>query len=143
MRTIAYLAMAGVLSAAGCDLQMGGELVDNPPPSPPTTTTGEVRADGFPCEVRAVLQARCGECHTGNTYTVSFHSREIWLAPWRDGAPWQRLVSTEKAPRKPARHVGALMAQQAEQQGGLWWWCLLIAALFLLFELTLANRTSR
>jgi|RhiMethySRZTD1v2_1073278.scaffolds.fasta_scaffold1704269_1 uncharacterized membrane protein len=85
MRTIAYLAMAGVLSAAGCDLQMGGELVDNPPPSPPTTTTGEVRADGFPCEVRAVLQARCGECHTGNTYTVSFHSREIWLAPWRDG----------------------------------------------------------
>jgi uncharacterized membrane protein len=35
--------------------------------------------------VREVLQAHCAECHTGNYYTVSFHSRAVWLAVRFDG----------------------------------------------------------
>jgi hypothetical protein len=60
-------------------------------PEPVTTTEGTLT--GLPCDVRAVLQARCAGCHTGQTYAPEFASRDNLLAPFM-GATWGDLVVT-------------------------------------------------
>lgn len=79
MRTlVAYLAAAiGAVAAAGCGLEPG-ELVVR-------TASSDVPDDGFPCEVRAVLQANCAQCHAGNMYVVPFNTRAMWLGRRGDG----------------------------------------------------------
>ena len=68
---------AGTVGTAGCDLQTGGELVDE--------TSSGAEASGFPCEVRAVLESNCAPCHAGNMYVVPFNTRDIWLGRRWDG----------------------------------------------------------
>ena len=76
-------------------------------------------------------------------YAVGLDLDESDLIPWSEGTPWLGLVSRENAAPKSTRHLSPLMAREAEQQNGLWWWCLAAAAVFLVSELSLANRTAR
>jgi uncharacterized membrane protein len=90
---VALVAIAGGAGCAG-DL-MGGATADEMPSAVAENT-------GFPCDVRAVLQASCAPCHAGTTYLHPLKTREVWLARRADGlsigefAAWQ--VATGKMP---------------------------------------------
>ena len=60
-----------VLTAA--DPEAGS--VSPPPPD------GGAPLTGFPCEVRAVLQAHCARCHAGQSYAPVFLTRDALLGP--------------------------------------------------------------
>lgn len=80
---------------------------------------------------------------TRRLYAVNVPAEESDLTPWREGTPWLGLAGEGLPPRRLNERAVVLAAQQSEQQSRLWWWCLALAAVFLLSELSLANRTSR
>ena len=57
---------------------MGGTPADETP-------SAMAEDAGFPCDVRAVLQANCAQCHAGTTYLHPLKTREVWLARRTDG----------------------------------------------------------
>lgn len=76
-------------------------------------------------------------------YAVNLPVDEGDIAPWPDGRPWEKLASSAPSPSTDLLHRSELAAADAEQQSPLWWWCFAALGLFLLAELSLANRTAR
>ena len=56
---------------------------------------------GFPCDVRAVLQANCASCHTGQTYAPHFFTRGDLLQPELARVFAQRIALTADYPMPP------------------------------------------
>ncbi len=56
---------------------------------------------GFPCDVREVLQANCASCHTGQTYSPHFFTREDLLQPQFTQSLAQRIQPTADSPMPP------------------------------------------
>jgi hypothetical protein len=76
-------------------------------------------------------------------FAVNLPAAESDLAPWPDAARLAALESQE--PAAPVAAQASLLPvshEIAESQQRLWWWLLALGGLFLLAELTLANRTS-
>lgn len=62
--------LLSLIALAACD---AGVLVDE--------TSSSVADDGFPCEVRAVLEDSCAPCHAGTMYVRELKTRAAWVAP--------------------------------------------------------------
>lgn len=56
---------------------------------------------GFPCDVRAVLQANCASCHLGQTYAPHFFTRADLLQPEFARVFAQRIQLTADYPMPP------------------------------------------
>jgi len=68
-------------------------------PQVASTTTAPLT--GFPCDVRAALQANCASCHTGQTYAPHFFTRDDLLQPQLAQSLAQRLSPTADYPMPP------------------------------------------
>jgi hypothetical protein len=73
------LQIAWVVLAAGCGAGPISEPTSTPDTTEATTTgptpvTDPTPTDGFPCDVRAVLETYCAVCHTGETYSPSYYT---------------------------------------------------------------------
>jgi uncharacterized membrane protein len=104
MRRLALLLVAacGVETAPATDLS-----VDVAPPAP--VKTHEANLTGLPCDVKAVLQANCAGCHTGETYAIEWSTRDDLLTPMWDGNAMTPLgalavqrMNSETRPMPPA-----------------------------------------
>jgi mono/diheme cytochrome c family protein len=85
---LAMKRLALIVALAGCGMQ---EQENVPPPdvtvSPAPAEALNVDAEqhqeqpltGFPCDVRAVLEANCAHCHLGQTYAPALATRDVFL----------------------------------------------------------------
>lgn len=73
---------------------------------------------------------------------VNVPTVESDLEPWREGEPWRGLASSRRVPRNAVTAVPSA-AMEAEQRAPLWWWPIAGVAFVILFELGIANQTSR
>jgi hypothetical protein len=97
MRTsLLLIAMAAGVAAAGCGME-GGTLGDPSGVPSPTPLTEEM---GFPCDVRAVLEANCAPCHSGNMYVTPLTTRDIWMAKRFDGMTYGQYAARQVADGK-------------------------------------------
>jgi hypothetical protein len=108
MRRLAWLMLlvaCGVETPPGEPPATDPKDVSAPAPPPPKTEASELT--GFPCDVRAVLQANCASCHTGRTYAPIIMSRADFLRPTyqNDGSTYgsaaAKLVNSDTAPMMP------------------------------------------
>lgn len=76
-------------------------------------------------------------------FAVNLPPEESDPAAWDEGTPWTELMTPGAAPADRARPRLNLAALEAEQQAPLWWGLVAAAALLLIAELGLANRTMR
>jgi hypothetical protein len=104
MRTLVLLAALGVV--AGCDSTLGGGVLDDRSPIPPTdpgVAAPSPAADAmtpppdaeFPCDVRAVLETNCAPCHANNAYVVALMTHDVWVSYGKRAA---ELVAEKKMP---------------------------------------------
>ena len=90
-------------SATGAD---GGA-----PTETPADAWGEVVANGWPCDVRAVLEADCARCHTGETYALWYTKPDDWKMPVGSGMTLGQFAVTRMqdtvSPMPPAYDTGS------------------------------------
>lgn len=76
-------------------------------------------------------------------YAVNLPPEESDLTGWSDGTPWVNLTATAKSARPETISGPPLAALDAEQRAPLWWGIFAAAAVLLVAEIGLANRTMR
>jgi hypothetical protein len=77
--SLAGAAVVMLVAGPGCGLAPSGGYLGEP------TTSNVTEESGYPCDVRAALQANCAPCHAGDRYVVPFNARESWLGRRGDG----------------------------------------------------------
>jgi hypothetical protein len=53
--------------------------------TPADAGPGAEQANGYPCDVHAVLEAYCARCHTGETYAVEYRTPDAWRVNLANG----------------------------------------------------------
>jgi cytochrome c5 len=99
------------ITQTGCASELAPETEVTDPTPPPTETSPTPPVDGvpptptgFPCDVHAVLQASCANCHAGRLYYgPNFDSRDDLFVEARD------LFQVQTKPVEPGT-FGAHMA---------------------------------
>lgn len=76
------------------------------------------------------------------TLAANVDPAESDLTPWPASENLAQLQSDRPASRRGQRAALAVSGEKAERQRQVWWWLLGIAAVCLLTEMTLANRTA-
>jgi cytochrome c5 len=114
MRTSLLLSLVVLAAgAAACDAgTLTGPPVDPPPStSPPAEELPSTASDvGFPCDVRAVLEAYCARCHTGEIYAAQFVARGDLLMPWGGSVTLGQIAAT-RVGKKEMPPPGAAVPQ--------------------------------
>lgn len=112
-------------------------MVDSPlAPAPDVLASGSIRP------VAPGLYAFRTPSET-RFYPVNLPPEESDLSPWPEPDELAALQSKASATSAPESvSMIDLPRDEAENHQRIWWWCLALAALFLLMELRLANRTS-
>jgi hypothetical protein len=59
----------------------GGSDATSPGETPADGSADAPSANGWPCDVRAVLEAYCARCHTGETYAIWYTTPNDWRTP--------------------------------------------------------------
>ena len=95
-----------LFAACGPETLEGGPADTTAPEQQQSIGSHTAPLTGFPCDVRAALQANCASCHTGAYYLTHFTSREDFLQPRGDGLFGTevalRLRPDARAPMPPA-----------------------------------------
>jgi hypothetical protein len=111
------------------------EALDTPRPQAPMKASGTVQP-----EMPGVYRFSWGSQRL--LYAVNVRAEESDLSPWATPKDFLGLTSRSRRTAVASLPTVSLSAEEAEGRQRAWWWLLALAAVLLLAELRLSNRTS-
>jgi len=111
------------------------EALDTPRPQAPSKASGTIVP-----EMPGLYRFKGGA--QSLLFAVNVRAEESDLASWATPGDFLGLTSRSKRPAVASLPTVSLSAEEAEGRQRAWWWLLALAAVLLLAELRLSNRTS-